>query len=204
MAKAKIRAQTACRDCAMCTGHVFTGAGRSIGRGTADFASLGITALARRNCKACGHPMSEHGGQNAQLVNVGGAQQAVATPSTNPARWVLRADGRHRWWNGDHWTDYYTLNPNAPQAIEQAKAALTDSPPRWRQQPDGRFRWWGGSEWTDDFTRDPTGEIEYVQAALPSTNSGSTEDLIKLAELHKAGVLTDDEFAAAKKKLLGL
>jgi len=29
-----------------------------------------------------------------------------------------------------------------------------------------------------------------------------TAQLTKLAELHKSGVLTDEEFAAAKKKLL--
>jgi membrane protease subunit (stomatin/prohibitin family) len=30
-----------------------------------------------------------------------------------------------------------------------------------------------------------------------------TAELQKLADLHKSGVLTDEEFAAAKKKLLG-
>jgi membrane protease subunit (stomatin/prohibitin family) len=30
-----------------------------------------------------------------------------------------------------------------------------------------------------------------------------TTELQKLADLHKSGVLTDEEFAAAKKKLLG-
>jgi len=38
-------------------------------------------------------------------------------------------------------------------------------------------------------------------AAAPSTDV--TAELQKLADLHKSGVLTDQEFAAAKKKLLG-
>ncbi|HII86232.1 TPA: SHOCT domain-containing protein, partial [Candidatus Bathyarchaeota archaeon] len=38
-------------------------------------------------------------------------------------------------------------------------------------------------------------------AAAPSKDV--TAELQKLADLHKSGVLTDQEFAAAKQKLLG-
>ena len=39
----------------------------------------------------------------------------------------------------------------------------------------------------------------------PATNSGSSVDELKnLAELHAAGVLTDEEFAAAKARILGI
>ena len=38
-------------------------------------------------------------------------------------------------------------------------------------------------------------------AAAPTKDV--TAELQKLADLHKSGVLTDEEFAAAKKKLLG-
>ena len=39
---------------------------------------------------------------------------------------------------------------------------------------------------------------------LPSTSTASLGDeLMKLSELHKAGVLSDDEFQSAKKRLLG-
>lgn len=41
------------------------------------------------------------------------------------------------------------------------------------------------------------------QAAAPATTD-VTAELQKMADLHKQGVLTDDEFAAMKKKLLGL
>jgi membrane protease subunit (stomatin/prohibitin family) len=39
-------------------------------------------------------------------------------------------------------------------------------------------------------------------AAPPS--GGVDAELKKLADLHKQGILTDEEFAAAKKKLLGI
>lgn len=45
------------------------------------------------------------------------------------------------------------------------------------------------------------------QVSAPSSapeSSGSLDDLQKLADLHAAGVLTDEEFAAAKAKALGL
>ena len=38
-------------------------------------------------------------------------------------------------------------------------------------------------------------------AAAPAKDV--TAELQKLADLHKSGVLTDEEFSAAKKKLLG-
>ena len=41
-----------------------------------------------------------------------------------------------------------------------------------------------------------------AQAAAPAIDT--TAELQKLADLHKSGVLTDEEFAAMKKKLLGL
>ena len=43
-----------------------------------------------------------------------------------------------------------------------------------------------------------------AQAAAPAAPTKDvTAELQKLADLHKSGVLTDEEFAAAKKKLLG-
>ena len=41
-------------------------------------------------------------------------------------------------------------------------------------------------------------------AAVTATSSDPTEQLKKLAELHKSGVLTDEEYAAAKKKVLDI
>jgi len=46
-----------------------------------------------------------------------------------------------------------------------------------------------------------------AMAAAPAAPAAPTKDvtaeLQKLADLHKSGVLTDEEFTAAKKKLLG-
>lgn len=41
-------------------------------------------------------------------------------------------------------------------------------------------------------------------AAVAATSNDPTEQLKKLAELHKSGVLTDEEYAAAKKKVLDI
>jgi Short C-terminal domain len=41
-----------------------------------------------------------------------------------------------------------------------------------------------------------------MSAAAPETKD-TTAELQKLAELHKSGALTDEEFATMKKRLLG-
>ncbi len=41
-------------------------------------------------------------------------------------------------------------------------------------------------------------------AAPPAARSASIDDLLMLAELHERGVLTDEEFAAKKKQVLGI
>lgn len=43
-----------------------------------------------------------------------------------------------------------------------------------------------------------------VPSALQQTAGDVTNELIKLAQLHDAGVLSDNEFDAAKKRMLGL
>ena len=47
------------------------------------------------------------------------------------------------------------------------------------------------------------GAAQTQQPAAPPAKD-TTAELQKLADLHKQGVLTDEEFAAMKKKLLGL
>ncbi len=50
------------------------------------------------------------------------------------------------------------------------------------------------------------GAAQAQQQAAPAAPAAKdiTAELQKLADLHKQGVLTDEEFAAMKKKLLGL
>lgn len=47
-------------------------------------------------------------------------------------------------------------------------------------------------------------ETHRATGNAPAAGGVGVEDLAKLAELHAAGVLTDEEFAAAKAKALGL
>ncbi|MDD1652913.1 MAG: SHOCT domain-containing protein [Methanomicrobiales archaeon] len=44
---------------------------------------------------------------------------------------------------------------------------------------------------------------EGAKTAAPAAAKDITAELQKLAELHKSGVLSAEEFAAAKKKILG-
>lgn len=46
-------------------------------------------------------------------------------------------------------------------------------------------------------------QASYQQAPAPAQPSPMASQLNELAALHKQGVLTDDEFAAAKAKLIG-
>jgi hypothetical protein len=47
-------------------------------------------------------------------------------------------------------------------------------------------------------------DVEQGAAAAPSTERTDLEELQKLSELHDQGVLTDDEFSAAKAKVIGI
>ena len=45
---------------------------------------------------------------------------------------------------------------------------------------------------------------QYAQQAPPAAEDDDTAQLQNLAQLHAQGVLTDEEFAAAKAKILGI
>lgn len=56
-----------------------------------------------------------------------------------------------------------------------------------------------------EFQTDYVKSEESLEPDEPEMNSNSTSgELEKLAKLHEQGVLTDEEFAAAKKKVIGL
>jgi hypothetical protein len=62
------------------------------------------------------------------------------------------------------------------------------------------------NEYDDGGQYDDTGEYEQpsAQAPAPAAPAGVDYDELKqLGELHAAGTLTDEEFAAAKAKILG-
>ncbi len=48
------------------------------------------------------------------------------------------------------------------------------------------------------------GAAQAQQSAAAPPAKDTTAELQKLAELHKSGALTDEEFSAMKKKLLGI
>ena len=51
---------------------------------------------------------------------------------------------------------------------------------------------------------DQEDEQRYEQEAPPPPEEDATAQLQNLAQLHSQGVLTDEEFAAAKAKILGI
>jgi len=55
------RVHTGCRDCKRCTNSAIADAGRAVGRGTANLATLGLASAVTKKCRACGHAMSLHG-----------------------------------------------------------------------------------------------------------------------------------------------
>jgi hypothetical protein len=48
------------------------------------------------------------------------------------------------------------------------------------------------------------GQQQYAEQAPPPQEEDQTAQLQNLAQLHAQGVLTDEEFAAAKAKILGI
>jgi hypothetical protein len=59
------------------------------------------------------------------------------------------------------------------------------------------------SEGNDQQQQAPPPAPAYAPPTPPAA-SGTTADLDQLVQFHSQGVLSDEEFAAAKKKLLGL
>ncbi|MGN6373325.1 MAG: SHOCT domain-containing protein [Solirubrobacteraceae bacterium] len=47
-------------------------------------------------------------------------------------------------------------------------------------------------------------EQQQMATRAPTSGSDSTEELTRLGQLHQSGVLTDEEFAAAKANILGI
>ncbi|MEP9380778.1 SHOCT domain-containing protein [Nocardioides sp. KR10-350] len=59
------------------------------------------------------------------------------------------------------------------------------------------------ASWPDEDDATPTGAVSASRPdAVSAVERGLADQLAKLADLHAAGILTDDEFTAAKARLL--
>lgn len=67
---------------------------------------------------------------------------------------------------------------------------------RVSRRQEGRWAQQEQSQWEQ--------EQRTMAAQAPAQGSDSTEELSRLGQLHESGVLTDEEFAAAKAKILGI
>ena len=67
----------------------------------------------------------------------------------------------------------------------------------------GRVQRRQASKWDAQDQQQDAQEQQYAQEA-PEAEDDATAQLQNLAELHKQGVLTDEEFTAAKAKILGI
>lgn len=100
--------------------------------------------------------------------------------------------------------------PQAPTVVHvpATPQAPTGTPAGWYPDPTGRHgqRWWGGATWMDSVldgseqTTDAEG-VRLMDAPTPPAASVA-EQLRELAELRDSGVLTEEEFAAQKAKVL--
>ena len=70
----------------------------------------------------------------------------------------------------------------------------------------GRVHRRQANKWDEQDQQQDAQEQQYAQPAPapPPPEDDSTAQLQKLAALHTQGVLTDEEFAAAKAKILGI
>jgi len=69
----------------------------------------------------------------------------------------------------------------------------------------GRAARGGQAEDYQDYQDEPQEEVPSAPPPpAPTSGETDTDELQRLADLHAAGTLTDDEFAAAKAKILGI
>ena len=82
-------------------------------------------------------------------------------------------------------------------ALEQQQAGgQYDQPPQYQQPPPQ-------NQQPPPQYQQPPPQYQQPPAPAQDASSSMVDQLNKLADLHQQGVLTDDEFAAAKAKLFG-
>ncbi len=68
----------------------------------------------------------------------------------------------------------------------------------------GRVQRRQAARWDQEEAQQYQDAQQYQQEAAPPPEEDATAQLQNLAQLHNQGVLTDEEFAAAKAKILGI
>ena len=125
----------------------------------------------------------------------------------------------------DKWEVLFYIQKNGRRNSIPSKAVRDFRPPMWKSldelgetAEEARFRVWAMEQlgdwyrgdrtaaWADALARlaelDPESAEKFQPAPAVTFTPDPAEQLAKLAELHKAGILTDEEFAIKKADLL--
>lgn len=214
------RVQTGCSNCKRCTNSAVGEGARRAGRGTTALLTLGGSELVMagtRNCRACGHKLSLHGdfGRQAEISPAAAPFSDSARVSTDPGR-TLEAADRLDAKAAKLETKADALEAEARDCDETKTLGKLDAKnkrslaQRYRNEAAGKKRTaesyraaidndWGQSP-TD--LADPPSQADASPFATPAPPDALTEQLTRLADLKASGALTDDEFSAAKARLL--
>ena len=84
------------------------------------------------------------------------------------------------------------------EAQQSAQQQDYQQPPPQYQQPPPQYQ-----QPPPQYQQPPQQQYQQPPAPAPAASSPMIDQLNQLADLHQQGVLTDDEFAAAKAKLFG-
>lgn len=208
------RVQTGCPNCKRCTNSAVGEGARKAGRAYVALATGGLSEAARagtRNCRACGHKMSLH----TPVAAVTPVPVVVPTPpaASAPPSLSSLASGDPR--TAAEWLDGQAEKAQAKAAEWEAKAASYEG------KINGKMRAANARKTAERLRKIAERQRERAENAWAQVDvaieeslvieSGSTpeaapdlsEQLARLAELNASGALTDEEFAAAKARLLG-
>lgn len=215
------RVQTGCSNCKRCTNSAVGEGARKAGRATIGLLTMGGSELVMagtRNCRACGHKMNLH----ANLSAPAPAAADAWTPSAG-APSAPRAPDRAR-------SEAAAVRLEDKAAKLESKASLLDSQAAGCDEStrlgraDAKNKRNMAKGYRDRATRfrasaDALRAAQTEPSAAETASASSTElagsdgtsdqsalglaeQLSRLASLRDAGVLNDDEFAAAKALLL--
>jgi len=139
---------------------------------SANVGTLGVATALRKKCGVCGHPLTAHTGQVVAVTNQQQAAPIIIATQQPPAQVVI-----------------------APQQAQPRPIWPPVPPP---PLPDGPQR-------PTEISAPGAAESLAPEPALPPPAPeprSVADELKKLAELRDAGILTEEEFAAQKARLL--